>query len=318
MSNSDTKKIQGNVKDYRQFNIFSLDGGGVRGVIESIITSRILEKYPNFLRDTDLITGTSTGAIQALGLAAGFKPHQLTELYVDLMKYIFVDSFRDDFRDIWRLGGADYSNKNLRHFLKDQFGEMTLGELDKKVAIPAFSLDNGPRSSHRSWKLKVFHNFPGSDSDNAASVVDVALRATAAPVYFPTFDGYIDGGVVANNPSMIGIGQALDPRSAGVPLDSIHLLSLGTGFSGRWIKGKNHDWGALQWAPHILFIAFEGSISMTHFQCQQLLQNRYHRINPTLPEKLPLDDWKRVPNLIDIARDYELNNSYKWIEAMWR
>ncbi|MBD3260635.1 MAG: hypothetical protein GF334_02990 [Candidatus Altiarchaeales archaeon] len=304
---------------HRRFNILSLDGGGVRGVVEATILTRLVKKYPNLIRDTDLLAGTSTGAIQALGLAAGFTPHDLTEMYMNLMKYVFADSLRDDFRDLWKMSGADYSNKNLRHILNDQFGDMQLVDLDKKVVVPAFRLDNGPNSKKRSWKLKVFHNFAGSDSDGQEKVVDVALRSAAAPVYFPTYQGYIDGGVVANNPSMVAIAQALDSRSAGVPLDVINLLSIGAGFSGRWIKGQNHDWGALQWAPHILFIPLEGSVSMTDFQCKQLLgwKESYYRINPVLPEKLALDDWKKVPRLMEIAREEDLSEAYRWIKEVW-
>lgn len=316
---ADDKRLKAeDIKSYRRFNILSLDGGGVRGTVEAVITSRILKEHPNFLRDTDLITGTSTGAIQALGLAAGFTPHQITDMYVNLMKHVFADSFLDDFRDLWRLAGADYSNKNLKHLLRDQFGDMTLGDLEKRVAIPAFDLDNGPDSSYRSWKLKVFHNFPGQDSDADERVVDVALRSSAAPVYFPTVDGFIDGGVVANNPSMVGIAQALDPRGGNMPIENVYVLSLGCGRSGRWIKGKNHDWGAMQWAPHILFVALEGSISATHFQCGQLLRDRYHRVDPILPEKLPLDDWKRVPKLIEIAQNEDLADLDRWIGEMWK
>ena len=305
-------------QDYRHFNILALDGGGVRGVVEAIITSRILEEFPNFVRDTDLLAGTSTGAIQALGLAAGKTPHQITDLYVNLMKQVFADSFLDDFRDLWKLSGADYSNKNLKKILQMQFEDMTLSDLDKKVAIPSFLLDSGPGSSHRSWKLKVFHNFPGVDSDGDEMVVDVALRSSASPVYFPTYQGYIDGGMVANNPSMVAITQALDSRAAAASLESIHLLSLSAGFSGRWIKGQNHDWGAIQWAPHLLFVPLEGTVSMTHFQCQQLLGDRYCRVNPILPDKIALDNWKRVNLLIEIARNEDLKEVSKWVEENWK
>jgi len=311
--------VDPNLPQHRRFNILSLDGGGVRGVVEATILTRILKKYPKFLRDTDLLAGTSTGAIQILSLAAGFTPHDITEMYTNLMKYVFADSLRDDFRDLWKMSGADYSNKNLRRILQDQFGDMQLVDLDKKVVVPAFKLDSGSKSKRRSWKLKVFHNIPGSDFDGQEKVVDVALRSASAPVYFPTYQGYIDGGVLVNNPSMVAVAQALDSRGLGVPLDVMSLLSLGTGFSGRWIKGQNHDWGALQWAPHILFIPLEGSVEMTDFQCKQLLgwKERYYRINPVLPEKISLDDWKRVPAMMDIARLVDLSEAYQWVDGVW-
>ena len=53
-------------------------------------------------------------------------------------------------------------------------------------------------------------------------------RSTAAPVYFPVQDGYIDGGVFANNPSLCAMTRAL----ANIPQISakdVCVLSLGTG-----------------------------------------------------------------------------------------
>jgi len=317
MSDENNLMAQNRIKGHRRFNILAFDGGGVRGTLQAVITSRILDANPNFLRDTDFIAGTSTGAIQALGLAAGRAPHQIEEMYTLLMERVFADRLLDDIRDLWRAYGADYDNKNLRGILREQFGDMRLGELDKRVAITAFALDSGPNSDHRSWKLKVFHNFPGQDSDDDALVVDVALRSSAAPVYFPTYQGYIDGGVVANNPAMVAVAQALDGRSASVPLENIQLLSLGTGRSCRWVEGENHDWGAAQWAPYILFISPEGSVEMTDFQCRQILGDRYFRLNPILTDKVPLDGWERVPELVQIAREEDLVPMNRWIEEKW-
>lgn len=306
------------VLEHRRFNILALDGGGIRGVIEAVVLDRLTAEFPKLLQTVDLIVGSSTGGIQALGLAAGQTAPENRKSYQEIAKVVFADSSLDDFRDLCKLGEADYSIKNIRRVLQLQFGDMVLRDLDKKVAITAFDLDSGPDSKHRAWKLKVFHNFANGDSDGHVRVVDVGCRTSAIPAYFPTVEGYIGGGVVANNPSMVGIAQALDSRGPTVAFESINLLSLGAGLSGRWIKGKNHDWGILQWAPHILFMMLEGSVNMTHFQCNQLLRERYFRIDPLLPEKLSLDDWKRIPDLIEIAEDIDLERGLKWLEKHWK
>ena len=76
------------------------------------------------------------------------------------------------------------------------------------VLIPSFQLDNqAPHAGQRQWKPKFFHNYPGPDSDGAELVVDVAMRTSAAPIYFPTYQSYIDGGVVANDPSMAALAH---------------------------------------------------------------------------------------------------------------
>jgi len=305
------------VREYRRFNILSLDGGGVRGAIEAVTIDRLSRECPKLLQNVDLIVGSSTGGIQALGLAAGHSAPENLQSYEDMAKVVFADSFLDDFRDVWKLGGADYSTKNFRKVLQMQFGNMLLRDLDKKVAITAFHLDNGPESDYRTWKLKVFHNFENGDSDGDEKVVDVALRTTAAPVYFPTVDGYVDGGVVANNPALVGLAQALDRRGPGAPFDNVNILSLGAGRSGRWIKGKSHDWGALQWAPHILYMMLGGSVDMVHFQCNQLLGGRYFRIDPIVKDNISLDDWKKIPELVQIASEIDLRQGLEWLSENW-
>ncbi len=302
----------------RHFNIISLDGGGVRGTVEAVILDRLTKEYPKLLRDVDLIAGTSTGGIQALSMAAGTPPPETRDLYEKMSKHIFADSFLDDFRDLWKLSGADYNNKNLKKALQAQFGDRTLGDLDKRVVIPAFDLDSGPDSDPRSWKLKVFHNFEGLDSDASEGIVDVGLRTSAAPTFFPTVDGYADGGVVVNNPSMVAVAQALDSRAGNACLENVKVLSLGCGKFGRFVKGNNHDWGALKWAPHLLYMMMEGGIDMVHFQTKQLLGKRYHRINPELNDKFGIDSWKKIPQLVEIAENVDLTPTVRWLEENWK
>lgn len=305
-------------KPPKNFNILSLDGGGVRGTIEAILLNRLLSYCPRLIRDTDLLTGTSTGGIQALGLAAGMPTTDLRDLYENAAKIIFADCFLDDFRDAWKLRGADYSDENLEKILRLQFGDMTLRDLNKKVAITAFELDNNRRCGHRSWKFKVFHNFEGDDCDGDELVVDVALRTSAAPTYFPSKDRYVDGGVVANNPALVGIAQALDKRGANKPLSEINLLSLGTGRFERYIEGEDLDWGILHWAPHLLYMMMEGGVDVVDFQCQQILGKKYHRINPLLHDKFSLDNWKKIPKMVEIAEKFDLQDTIDWLEDHWQ
>jgi len=306
------------MKRHRRFNILALDGGGIRGTIEAVILERLDKEFPNLMTKTDLIVGTSTGGIQALGLAAGYSPSHVREMYIDSAKDVFTDSLLDDVKNLWKAIGADYGTDGLREVLTSQLGNKKLKDLEKRVAIPAFDLDPGPDRKFRSWKLKVFHNFECPDGDGEELCVDVGLRTAAAPVFFPTVDGYCDGGVVATNPSLIGLTQALDKkRGPGMPLNQINLLSLGAGRSGRWVEGDNLDWGALQWAPHILYMLLEGGIGMIDFQCQQLLGENYHRINPPLDEKLRMDDWKKIPGMVEIANEEDLKPALKWLEEHW-
>ena len=319
MVDEDTPTID-TIKTYRSFNILSLDGGGVNGAVEAVLVDRITKEFPKFIQDLDLIVGVSTGVTQALALAADKRAPVVRELYEKSAKFIFADAFLDDFRDLWKSASANYSNKNLHKLLEFQFGDMKLRDLDKKVAIVTFDLDNAMKDGLeiRNWKPKIFHNCPGTDSDGDALVVDVALRTCAAPTFFPTYQGYCDGGVIANNPCMVALALALDSRSGKSKLENIKLLSLGAGKSGRYVKGNNHNWGAAQWAPKILYMMREGPIEMANFQAQMVLQDCFHRVDPVLRGPISLDSWKKIPELIDLAEEYNLEPTFEWIETNWK
>lgn len=71
------------------FNILSLDGGGIRGVLTAALLKHLEDQSP-FLDKIHLFAGTSTGGILALGLAKGLTPAQLIKLYQDNGDKIFV------------------------------------------------------------------------------------------------------------------------------------------------------------------------------------------------------------------------------------
>jgi patatin-like phospholipase/acyl hydrolase len=41
----------------KPFRILSLDGGGVRAIIQAVILSRLIENYPNLLDEVDMFAG---------------------------------------------------------------------------------------------------------------------------------------------------------------------------------------------------------------------------------------------------------------------
>lgn len=302
-----------------RYRILSLDGGGVRGVLTVTLLERLETAQSGFLARTDLFAGVSTGGILALSLAAGFSPTASRELYEAKGREVFADSLLDDILDLGRLRGAEYSNTNLKRELARQFGGMTLGDLPKKVLIASFDLDNeatGP-GALRSWKPKFFHNFPGEDSDAHERVVDVALRATAAPTYFPVYQGYIDGAVATNNPSMCALAQALDADTGGQPLPDLTLLSVGTGHNRRYLAGDESDWGLLQWAQPIVDIILDGSTGVADYQCARLLGPRFYRLNPPLPAPIAIDDLSQVPALKHLAEQTDLTATVDWLRHQY-
>jgi hypothetical protein len=128
----------------------------------------------------------------------------------------------------------------------------------------------------------------------------VGLYTSAAPTYFPSVDGYIDGGVYANNPSMCALTQSQDRRIRGRPaLSDVALLSLGTGTS-------------LVYIP-------DGLTGIADYQCHKILDKRYHRLAPVFPPgvSMPLDAVKRIPDMIQFAESLDLSDTVKWLRKHW-
>jgi hypothetical protein len=135
--------------------------------------------------------------------------------------------------------------------------------------------------------------------------VEVALSTSAAPTFFPSHKNYIDGGVVANNPSMAALARALDTRTDGPPpeLGEIYLLSLGTGINLSYIEGQNLDWGLAQWVKPLIGLLMDASMGIADFQCRRILKDGYRRVAPVFPSNvnIKLDEWKRSQELIDFG-----------------
>ncbi len=300
------------------FRILSLDGGGIRGIYSAVLLNRLIKELPTFWDGIHLFAGTSTGGILALGFAYGLLPADGIELYRTQGSAVFADSLWDDLKDLGGLIGAQYSQTALKEALEAVFHQGTLADIytqqQKYVLIPTFDLD-AMVDDERTWKPKFFHNFPGEDSDGAEKIVDVALRTTAAPTYFPTYQGYIDGGAIANNPSLSALAQAMDPRCAGRTLADIRLLSLGTGYTPTYIAGENLDWGYAQWARPIISLLLEGAMSAVDYQCRQILgSNYYHRLAPSLREPILWDDVDKIGRLIQLANQVDLVPTITWLQ----
>jgi len=299
------------------YRILSLDGGGVRAVVTAILLERLEAAYPGFLSKVDLFAGTSAGGILALGLASGHTPLQQRELLEAKGREIFYFSL------LRRLGNilvAKYSNHNLKRELTAMLGDKKLGDLSKKVLIASIDLDTHPSDPtvFRSWKPKFFHNYPGPKSDASELCVDVAMRRSAAPTLFPIYQGYIDGGIIANSPSVCAIAQALDPGTGGQKMEDILLLSVGASHSPRYLTEQDADWGWAEWAvPIIELLLEEGNNSLANFQACQILGEHYRRLNLFLPERIDVDDAHKVPRLEELARQVDLTETVNWLRSNW-
>ena len=299
------------------YRILAMDGGGIRGILTARILERIDEVLPGFLNNVELFAGTSTGGLLALGLSSGMTPEKLRKMYQDCADNVFKDSLLDDLKDLGNLIGAEYSVDPLKDILEDYFPGMRLDNLPKKVLISTFDLDDEGKhlAGTHIWKMKFFHNYPGPDSDGEQLVVDVALRTSVAPSYFPVYQGYIDGGVAASNPAMCALAQALHRSTGGQILENVRLFSMGTGFNPHHLPVQDADWGLAQWAPHLINIMLEGSARMVDYQCRQVLEGQYYRIDPVLPKPIGLGSIKYIPDLLETADKVDISPTVSWLQG---
>lgn len=306
-----------------KYKILSLDGGGIKGIITAILLQKLTKAagLSNFLNEVNLIAGTSTGGLLALSLANGLTPSAMIDIYEKEGKFIFYDTILDNILDLGRMIGAGYKNENLKRILKRTFGETTLDQLKKHVLITAFDLDNqADNLNKRTWKPKIFHNMEGEGNDGKELVYKVALYTSAAPTYFPTYEGYVDGGVYANNPSMCALAQSQDLRYFESPkLSDVVLLSLGTGTSLSFIEGQTHDWGNLQWVKPLIDLMLDGVSGIADYECKQILKENYFRLAPVFPHDIlvEMDDADKIPYMIDFAAKVDLSDAISWLNQHW-
>lgn len=265
------------------FQILSLDGGGIKGLFSAAVLAKIEDDLGVRVADHfDLITGTSTGGIIALGLGAGLRPREIVQFYVRHGKEIFRQSrWLTQLCWLWR---RKYPQQPLRNALQDCFGDRRLADSQKRVVIPSYNLDKDEvylfKTPHharltRDWKEPMWK---------------VALATSAAPTFFPSCHDVdhirlIDGGVWANNPTMVGIVEAVSMLD--VPLESISVLSLGTTNSVA-DKPPSLDRGGLwQWKQTAIDVAMRGQSHGVQGQAQHLLStDRAIRLDPAVPDGL--------------------------------
>ena len=231
--------------------ILSLDGGGIRGAATTQFLTHVekalQEKHQKSLRDcVDFYAGTSTGSLIALALATtdmGIQDINKLYSYANAKK-IFIEN-----RGAFELDGINapkYEAKGKTDILKKSLGQAKIKDVPEGKHILAITYGV---EKHRPHVIKSTR----SEFHNLLSY-QVADASSAGPTYFPTRvmnlppdneqTWLIDGGVVANNPTMCAIAEACRLW----PDANRRVLSIGTGTQTRKINGPDsRSWGALQW-----------------------------------------------------------------------
>ncbi|MEP2652334.1 MAG: patatin-like phospholipase family protein, partial [Paraglaciecola sp.] len=223
--------------------------------------------------------GTSTGSIIALALATtDMSMDDINNLYnVTNAKKIFTDN-----KGVFELDGINapkYEAKGKASILKDKLGVAKLGDVPngKHVLAVTYGVEKRRPFVIKSTKPEY----------QQLLSYQVADSSSAAPTYFPTKglslppeneeNWLIDGGVVANNPTMCAYAEA----SRLWPSFDKRVLTIGTGTHTRKINGPDSQkWGAVQWMLKGQLIDLLSDEKVVAYQAITITQpGNYIRVN---------------------------------------
>ncbi|WP_163991138.1 CBASS cGAMP-activated phospholipase [Pyxidicoccus caerfyrddinensis] len=278
--------------------ILALDGGGIRGILTAACLAYVEEHLQiRIVKHLRLLTGTSTGAIIALALASGMSAKEALEAYKTAGPLIFGRG-RGWFSRLFRTA---HDNTQLIHWLQRTFQEKTLNDACVPIAIPTLEALTGRT---RVWK----DNHHPDLREGGKKMWEVALASAAAPTYLPAvqIEGlgtYLDGGLWANNPSVVGLIEAR--RYLGADFPSTRLLSIGTGRRKRHFRYQDiRNRGRLRWAPDVIEVVLAAQADAAHEQARLLIgPERYLRIDEPLPGDIALDDLREAGTLEHLGRE---------------
>ena len=289
--------------------VLSIDGGGIRGIIPAMVIAHIEKRMGKPAHELfDLMVGTSTGGILALGLAhpgtgkpVQFSARRVVRLYEEHGGKIFEYSLWRKVRTVGGILEEAYSHEVLEAILGEYFAEATLAECELPTMVTSYDIQN-----RRTVFLKTWHKDHGN-----VLCRDAARATSAAPTYFepkPLDTGdeprvLIDGGIFMNSPSVSAYAEA---RKL-FPDEPIALLSLGTGELTRPIPYEEaRTWGSALWVMSLLDCMFDGVSKAADHQMRLFLGERYQRLQTTLDfASDDMDDASKgnIRNLKQTARE---------------
>lgn len=306
-------------------NILSFDGG-FASPLQLRLLRVIEQENPGFLEKTDLFAGVSDGASAALFLACKLTEGKLTPIEIIDASIEFSNRLiRALHVGLCSVPGAVLGVSSLskvqpfQDALQEGFGDMTLKELTRKVAIVSFDLNTSQRAIFGSRTLfRDYEDLP---------LYEINWASGALPLFAPVYamsNGhyYADGGLVDNNPSMAALvgSMSWEPsiRDHGPPnLLGQKVLSLGCTSAGRIVRFTDpsslfdrllncvlgsyspllqvpgqrqpvtsRNWGWGQWvlqSPLSLGILLgAASTSGVDAECRELLRGDYFRYAPKM------------------------------------
>lgn len=298
--------------------VLAVDGGGVRGIIPATvlayIENKLIEKTGNpdvrisdFL---DFVSGTSTGSIitaMAITPKEKDKPprkmDEVVQLYFQLAGDVFKKDWKRNLKTLWGLFGTKYSVTPLNNLLLEKLDHWKLNELKLPCAFTGY--DTARR------RPMIYTNRDDREKYGDYYIKDVVRGSTSIPsVFKPAYfrDGVdintiIDGGVFANNPSMVAYIEMLKtneivdkfvkekkgPQVSQLNPQNVIMLSFGTGQGElkTYPYDKIKKWGMVKWFVPVLNILLQGMSEVTNYEMRKLFEvwaadENFIRINPAI------------------------------------
>jgi predicted acylesterase/phospholipase RssA len=310
-----------------QYSLLAIDGGGIRGVIPARVLQEIETRLSRPVCELfDMIAGTSTGGIIALGVTLpkpdGKTPANraadLLELYVDHGSQLFPDSILLKIRTLGGLADVRYQTAPLENLLQSRFGDANLSDALTELTVPSYDLSKpGPFFFKR--------RYTEQDAAFDVKMWQVARATSAAPTYFEPMPigafknegehALVDGGVFANNPAVAAYADAVELWGQDA---EIFVVSLGTGeppathpqHGGIPVDfGDAQHWGLARWAHPMLEVVFDGIAKAVEYQMLRLCEAqgtlRYHRLQSPLPTADHAMDDASSENIAKLLADAE-------------
>ena len=267
----------------------------MRGIIPATILAFIEQRTGKpIYKLFDLIAGTSTGGILALGLTrpdsngqAECSAQRLCEIYDQYIPQIFKNP------QSWlgNLLRPKYTSFAFQDILKEFFADYRLKDALIDVIVPCYDIEHRLPYVFRSRmaKLQAQDDFYMRDAVLAASASPTLFHPVRIPRKYKEgrYICLVDGGVFANNPSIYGYSEIKSLSND--ESDEVLLVSIGTGRSNRSLSDEFISlWGYVQWSRPMLELVMESISESIHEQIRPLLskgsQRQYYRIQVELPE----------------------------------
>lgn len=323
------------------FRILAINGGGSRGAfavgflseIEKILGKPIINYF-------DLVAGTSSGSLTAILLALGYSTEDLENIYKNELWKMFVTypKFFSGFRKpiSWVLNPlfryltdfrfnfeeslhSKYINSAPYELFHKYVGEKKLYEItNARIVVPSTNI------LHEEATVFKTRHYPDQSYNYSVRAIDVILSSGAAPTYFdpvtiPNHGVFCDGGIWANNPSMVAYAEAIkiskvcnrkeDPKFTA---NDISIMSIGTGYNVDTFNPPEKKAGLFWWGKKLLELMFDSQAQSTCFYLERLLEEKFLHIDFQLPYRqwMHLDNLSYIHDLINLGR-IQAQSKYK-------